>query len=286
MTDSHYEVLGVRRTASLIEIKRAYYRKARAYHPDAHAGSGPEVLDEAERAMSQLNAAWNVLRDVESRASYDDELANPTRHRPTRKRNIPQALMIGRGFRYWMGSAGYHVRRGESHARLCLSVEGATDLAPLRRLIPDGLAALHAQGARIGDDQIQQLKGMTGLQLLDVSGTRVTDQGLIHLLDLVQLDHLSLWDTAVTDNGMRMIGHMTGLRHLGLGNTRITDSGLAPVRHLENLRILQLWGTRVTGPGLEHLHRLENLQIVSLPRRVSGRYRRRLRSALPGVLVD
>jgi DnaJ-domain-containing protein 1 len=282
---SHYEVLGVRASASTAEIKRAYYSKARAYHPDAHAGSEPDILDETERAMAELNAAWNVLRDAAARAQYDDQLANPSRHHP-RRRDIPPRLMIGQGFRYWMGSAGYHVRRGETQARLCLSVEGATDLAPLRRLIPDGLAALHAQGARIGDDQVEQLKGMTGLKLLDVSGTRITDRGLLHLLDLGQLDHLSLWDTAVSDEGLRLVGHMSSLRHLGLGNTRVTDAGLAHLRQLENLRILQLWGTRVSGPGLEHLHGLRRLQIVSLPRRVSGRHRRRLRAALPGVVVD
>jgi curved DNA-binding protein CbpA len=286
VTRSHYEVLGVRPTASVAEIKRAYYRKARKYHPDAHAGSEGTTLEGAERAMAELNAAWSVLRSAERRADYDDELARPHRHRGSKARNIPTALMVGRGFRYWLGSAGYHVRRGESAARLCLSVEGATDLAPLRRLIPDGLAALHAQGARIGDPQMEQLKGMTGLQLLDVSGTRVTDEGLLHLLDLVELDHLSLWDTAVSDKGMKVVGHMTGLRHLGLGNTGVTDSGLAALAGLENLRILQLWGTKVSGPGLEHLHGLKKLQIVSLPRRVGGRFRRRLRAAVPGILVD
>lgn len=286
MSRSHYEVLGVRTSASTAEIKRAYYSKARAYHPDAHAGSDPLILDETERAMAELNAAWNVLRDDEARAEYDDELANPNRHHPNRRRDIPPRLMIGQGFRYWMGSAGYHIRRGETQARLCLSVEGATDFSPLRRLVPDGLAALHAQGARIGDEQVEQLKGMTGLRLLDVSGTRVTDSGLLHLLDLGQLDHLSLWDTSVSDEGMRLVGHMRGLRHLGLGNTRVTDSGLVHLRHLDNLRILQLWGTRISGPGLEHLHGLRRLQILSLPRRVSGRHRRRLRAALPDLVVD
>ena len=60
---SHYDVLGVGQGATQQDIKQAYYGKARAYHPDSHAGSSTAVLGEAQRAMSELNAAWNVLRD-------------------------------------------------------------------------------------------------------------------------------------------------------------------------------------------------------------------------------
>jgi DnaJ-like protein len=289
---SHYHVLGVRPTASVETIKRAYYRKARAYHPDAHAGSSSAVLDEAERAMAALNAAWNVLRDPILRAEYDAALVDERRvdagrrttGQPRRKPEPPPAL-LGQGFHYRFGLLGSINRDGEARPRLSLTVDGATDLSPLRSLVPNGLWALHADGARIADAELVNLQGMRTLQVLDLTGTLVTDAGLLHLQDLGALETLLLWDTHVTDAGLAMLGRMSSLRILGLGNTGVTDAGLAHLAGLEHLRVLQLSGTAVEGYGLEHLHGLLDLDIVSLPWRVRGRHRRRLRAALPGTLV-
>ena len=280
---SHYQVLGVRPTASAETVKRAYYRKARASHPDAHAGSAAAVLGEAERTMAALNAAWHVLRDPVLRAEYDAALAQKPRKAPP-KPTAPTAL-IGRGFHYRFGLLGAMNRDGDERPRLSLTVDGATDLAPLRSLVPDGLWALHAQGARITDAELANLRGMRALQVLDLTGTPITDAGLLHIEALDSLETLLLWDTAVTDAGLAMLGGMSSLRILGLGNTRVTDAGLAHLAGLGHLRVLQLGGTAVEGYGLEHLHGLLDLDIVSLPWRVRGRHRRRLRAALPGTLV-
>ena len=75
----------------------------------------------------------------------------------------------------------------------------------------------------------------------------------------------------------------TGITAETLGNTLITDGGLAHLRSLRSLRVLQLWGTNVAGPGLTHLHGLRGLEMVSLPWKVRGRHRRRLRAALPST---
>ncbi len=71
-----YEVLGVSRTASPEEIKRAYRRKARECHPD----SDPDN-PWAETAFKELNAAHDILSDLERRASFDARATGPRRRR-------------------------------------------------------------------------------------------------------------------------------------------------------------------------------------------------------------
>lgn len=292
---SHYDVMGVAQHASPEEIKRAYHRKARAFHPDAHAGSTMPVLHEAAHAMAALNAAWNVLRDPKLREEYDDalhraELETSRRggRRPPRARRSRTAppLMIGGGIRYWMGTTGSPLLNEEGESRFNLSVHGDTDLAPLRRLAPNRLWGLHCERSNVDDAQLANLQGMRGLRLLDLSGTRVTDAGMVHLQDLQRLETLAVWDTAITDAGMPLIGRLQNLRHIGLGRTAITDAGLAALSPLVEMRLLQLWGTDVRGSGLAHLHGLTQLEIVTLPRRVSARHRRRLRRALPDTLIE
>jgi putative phosphoribosyl transferase len=71
---AHYEVLGVGPTASPEEVRRAYLDLARRHHPDAHAGAGAEVLDEARRRMQAVNEAWRVLGHPARRRAYDASL--------------------------------------------------------------------------------------------------------------------------------------------------------------------------------------------------------------------
>jgi len=62
----YYTVLGVSRTASESEIKKAYRRLAREYHPDINPGN-----EEAERRFKEINEAYEVLSDSEKKAQYD-----------------------------------------------------------------------------------------------------------------------------------------------------------------------------------------------------------------------
>ncbi|MCX7791798.1 MAG: molecular chaperone DnaJ [Chloroflexaceae bacterium] len=61
----YYEVLGVSRTASQDEIKKAFRRLARQYHPDVNKDPG------AEAKFKEINEAYEVLSDEQKRAVYD-----------------------------------------------------------------------------------------------------------------------------------------------------------------------------------------------------------------------
>lgn len=72
---THYEVLGVARTAGKDEIRRAYVTLARTYHPDFHTSDDAATKAESERRMQALNQAWEILSDPTRRRNYDLELA-------------------------------------------------------------------------------------------------------------------------------------------------------------------------------------------------------------------
>lgn len=62
----YYELLGVSRNASVEEIKKAYRKLARQYHPDANPDD-----QNAEAKFKEISEAYVVLCDPEKRASYD-----------------------------------------------------------------------------------------------------------------------------------------------------------------------------------------------------------------------
>src|SRR3954467_9702452 len=61
----YYNVLGVEKTASADDIKKAYRKLVRKYHPDVSKESNADVK------TKELNEAYGVLGDPEKRAAYD-----------------------------------------------------------------------------------------------------------------------------------------------------------------------------------------------------------------------
>src|SRR3546814_12272855 len=66
----YYKILGVSRSASAEEIKRAYRKLAREFHPDKNKAKG------AEDRFKEVNEANEVLGDAEKRKAYDELGAN------------------------------------------------------------------------------------------------------------------------------------------------------------------------------------------------------------------
>jgi len=73
---NYYEILGVPRTASDLEIKSAYHRLARRFHPDK--AESPDQATAHEVEFARISTAYNTLKDKEKRSSYDKTLQAST----------------------------------------------------------------------------------------------------------------------------------------------------------------------------------------------------------------
>ncbi len=71
MTKNYYEELGVSRDASADEIKKAYRKLAKKYHPDISKEA------DAETKMQAINVAYDTLSHADKKAEYDQMLDQP-----------------------------------------------------------------------------------------------------------------------------------------------------------------------------------------------------------------
>ncbi len=62
----YYDILGISKTATEEEIKKAYKQKVKMYHPDLHPGDKA-----AEEKMKEVNEAYEILSNAEKKAQYD-----------------------------------------------------------------------------------------------------------------------------------------------------------------------------------------------------------------------
>lgn len=77
---THYEVLGVARSASTEEVKRAYYSHARRLHPDRfRRDADDETRQRIDAAFASVAQAYDVLKDTALRAAYDLKLAKQSK---------------------------------------------------------------------------------------------------------------------------------------------------------------------------------------------------------------
>lgn len=72
--NTHYDTLGVTRTAPPEVIKAAYRALSQKWHPDKNKSV------EAPMRMRELNNAWAILSDAKARVAYDNELATTEGH--------------------------------------------------------------------------------------------------------------------------------------------------------------------------------------------------------------
>src|SRR5262245_37805247 len=109
-----YAVLGVAKTASTDDIKKAYRKLARKHHPDLNAGN-----KQAEERFKEISVAHDVLSDAAKRKLYDEfGLAGlQPGFDPERAREYRRWADSGHGFSFRPGEGGmegfgFDVRRG------------------------------------------------------------------------------------------------------------------------------------------------------------------------------
>lgn len=114
-----YDVLQIPQTASETEIKTAYRRLARLYHPDVVP---LQQKDDSTKTFLQIHAAYVGLSDPKSRARYDLQLSIQALQSPTSKVNFskagdaktPQPSPIRTSTSYCSPRSAYSVGRGRS----------------------------------------------------------------------------------------------------------------------------------------------------------------------------
>jgi len=68
---NYYEILGVSKTATADELKAAYRKLAKKYHPDVYANASEAEKKDAEAKFKDINHAYEVLSDPQKRAAFD-----------------------------------------------------------------------------------------------------------------------------------------------------------------------------------------------------------------------
>ncbi len=71
-------MLGLERSATAADVKEAYFRLAKRFHPDVHHGENlGDLRDKLEGVFIRLGEAYDVLRDVEKRGEYEAWIGRP-----------------------------------------------------------------------------------------------------------------------------------------------------------------------------------------------------------------
>jgi curved DNA-binding protein len=181
----YYATLGVDKTATADEIKKAYRKLARKYHPDVS-----KEADAAER-MSAINEANTVLSDPEKRAAYDALGRRP----PGQEFRPPPdwdagfefsggefgageeefsdffANLFGRGARARRGPHEASIRGGDHHAKVMIDL--ADSYHGARRAVTLRSARLDAAGHVVTDERVLEVtipKGVRAGQHIRLRG--------------------------------------------------------------------------------------------------------------------
>jgi len=90
----YYQVLKLAPGAGLAEVKAAYYRESRAFHPDRFAAvESAELREQIGRIYRRINEAYTVLRDDRKRTRYLADVTGPERARKLRFTEAEEALV-------------------------------------------------------------------------------------------------------------------------------------------------------------------------------------------------
>ena len=145
----YYEILGVQRNASDADIKKAFRKLARQYHPDVAKNK-----KQAEEKFKEINEAYEVLGDPAKRKKYDE--LGPNWKAGADFRPPPGWESFGGGRPYTgrgQGGQEYEFHSGEpvsatflnnSSAQLAAGVPPASDVDRPPRILPSAVGILRA----------------------------------------------------------------------------------------------------------------------------------------------
>jgi tetratricopeptide (TPR) repeat protein len=150
---NHFEVLGLNREASEAEVKAAYFRLAKQFHPDA-LGELQDLHEQVQAIFSRLAAAFEILGHPKGRADYEQSLP--------RIPSLP--AMPGPSPRTTATSAGAEL--GVRPRRPPPSVQGAP-LAPVPERSAEDLAWLAEEALKRCEALLGEGKFWEGIQVLE-----------------------------------------------------------------------------------------------------------------------
>lgn len=76
-TRNHFEILGIPRASRDSEVKEAYFRLARRFHPDTHHDAAlHDLADQIEAIFIRIGEAYDTLRNPKTRAAYEERLGS------------------------------------------------------------------------------------------------------------------------------------------------------------------------------------------------------------------
>jgi DnaJ-class molecular chaperone len=175
LSDSPYDVLGVKPSASPDEIQKAYRRLAKKFHPDLNPGNRG-----AEDQFKRVSAAYDLLGDPQKRARFDrGEIDASGAERPTQHfysdfahAGADHPYASSAGFEDFMGSddilsellrkrsrTTFRMAGAATYYRLPISFLEAVNGTSKRVTLPDGTALDVAVPAGSKDGQVLRLRG-------------------------------------------------------------------------------------------------------------------------------
>jgi curved DNA-binding protein len=215
----YYKVLGLERGATQDQVKRAYRKLARKYHPDLNKDAG------AESAFKEIGEAYEVLGDPEKRSAYDQlgknwkggeefrappdwdagfEFSGASTEGTRDASEFFESLFGGMGRRRAShGQAEFHARGEDHHAKILISLQDALNGAT--REITLRAPELDAQGHVVLRERtlsVQIPKGVTEGQHIRLKGQGAPGVGRMPAGDLyleVQFEPDSLYRVSGRD---------------------------------------------------------------------------------------
>lgn len=124
------------------------------------------------------------------------------------------------------------------------------------------IVQLMLNNPKIGDAELERLRGLTGVRLVDLGDSKVTDAGLSYLQKMEQLDVLYLNHTAITR--IDTLAKLPKLRNLRLDFSQVPETNLACLEQFPALRSVSLAGLHITEVGTKELAKCRQLETLNL----------------------